>query len=266
MRVRLCGVLAIGALSSACVSLQKGWAIDPTLVDIAPYYVGTAALGKAPVGHFPVAFDRGAHPPPDYPSDSVMAPLISRMTAFVDDLKATHPLPGSSSPANGAPEVYVGCVLLNRDCDAATPAAQISVRMPTSGWLARVRAGARQARVEYVILIAVRLVRFHASADSSSLSIGTGRRVPRAQPSVAGQTVELLELTGALADAEGNVLRAGAEGLLVRQSGGPMTSAEIARLIDGRRHVEFPNAPTDWELALQNLVGQLLKKSSLIQP
>ncbi|MDQ6830458.1 MAG: hypothetical protein M3081_16495 [Gemmatimonadota bacterium] len=262
LAVSIAPMLAV--LVTTCASFQKGWAIDPTRVEVAPYYVGSVALGKAPIGHFPVAFDRGAHPAPGYPSDSVMAPLIARMSSLLDDLPGTRAVLGSSSPANGAPEVYVGCALANDLCDPSRRAMEISVRMPTSGWIARVLATGRQTRVEYVMVIAVRMAQFHPNPDGSPLSIGTGRAIALASPVPLGATVQVMELTGALADAQGNVLRAGAEGLLVRQNAGPVTNTEIARLLDSERRTGLPNAPLVWQVALRNLVGQLLRRPDLV--
>jgi hypothetical protein len=80
--------------------------------------------------------------------------------------------------------------------------------------------------------------------------------------------VEVLHLTGALVDAQGKVIRAGAEGVTLRDTPFLAQAIDVSRLFDDRelarvltdehRH-DLPGAPLAIDIALDNLLAQLTR-------
>ena len=105
-----------------------------------------------------------------------------------------------------------------------------------------------------------------AKLDGKEVVLGTGYRQPIEFMTAEDKPVEVLHLTGALVDAQGRVVRAGAEGIVLRDT--PFLAQafavtrgfddeEIARvLVDQRRH-DLPGAPLAIDAALDSLLAQL---------
>lgn len=77
----------------------------------------------------------------------------------------------------------------------------------------------------------------------------------------------MLQVSGLLLDRHGNVLRAGAEGILSKDS--PfwvqmfgaregIDDEALRRLLEEERREDLPGKPLKWQVAVHNLVAQLL--------
>jgi hypothetical protein len=103
--------------------------------------------------------------------------------------------------------------------------------------------------------------------------LGSGHRRPIPFLTAEDRPVEVLHLAGVLFDADGRARRAGAEGILLRDT--PflaqvldlailLDDATLARALSGERRPELPGAPLSWEVALDNLLAQLTGGAVLI--
>jgi hypothetical protein len=194
-----------------------------------------------------------------------MASLVTHASQLLDEMAVSKPVVGSSSPANGAPDIYIGCVPGHDEgsCALGHSDVQIFARQGTSGWIGRTRNAARTAKVEYVIAVMLQVARWTPRSDGVGgvLEIGTGRRVhvPTTEP------VRVLQFAGAIIDGDGNVLRAGAEGFAVlEQSRRALSARDVEQIAEDRRE-DLAGAPLAWRVALENLIGELLRRDRLIR-
>jgi len=106
--------------------------------------------------------------------------------------------------------------------------------------------------------------------------LGTGNEEPIKFLTAEDKLLEVLQLTGALVDAQGRVLRAGAEGILARDTPFAARVVEVEKAIDDRtlekvitseRRDDLPGSPAEWEVALENLRAQLRgDRTALVVP
>lgn len=78
---------------------------------------------------------------------------------------------------------------------------------------------------------------------------------------------QVLQVAGVIVNAEGQVVRAGAEGILARDTPFLAQAFELEKVLDdegvaaalsSERRDDLPGAPLNLEVAFDNLVGQLL--------
>ncbi|HSN73205.1 MAG TPA: hypothetical protein VLT59_16945, partial [Steroidobacteraceae bacterium] len=100
--------------------------------------------------------------------------------------------------------------------------------------------------------------------------LGTGYSRPIEFLSAVDKPVEVVEVTGLLLDSSGKVLRAGGEGFyasdtLFRYQIFDVTRTidheQVARLVTDERREDLPGAPPAWQVALDNLLEQLMTPS-----
>lgn len=100
------------------------------------------------------------------------------------------------------------------------------------------------------------------------VALGTGLRQPVKFLTAEDKPVEVLHLTGVLVDASGKVVRAGAEGIVLRDT--PFLAQtidvtrtfdedELRRVLSQERRNDLPGAPLKVDVALDNLVAQLTR-------
>jgi hypothetical protein len=96
--------------------------------------------------------------------------------------------------------------------------------------------------------------------------LGTGHEEPIRFLTAEDKLLEVLQLTGVLVDAEGRVVRAGAEGILARDTPFAAQVFDVSKVLDARtleqvltveRRADLPGNPLKWEVALGNLLAGL---------
>jgi hypothetical protein len=103
--------------------------------------------------------------------------------------------------------------------------------------------------------------------------LGTGYRVPIRFLSAENVPVEVLHLTGVLLDESGRPLRAGAEGVILRDTPFHVQVFDAVRILDDvafervlqdERRDDLPGAPPKLDVALDNLLAQLTRNTPVV--
>lgn len=97
--------------------------------------------------------------------------------------------------------------------------------------------------------------------------LGTGHEEDIPFLSAVDEPVEVLQLTGVVVDGAGRVVRAGAEGIIHRETPfwaqvlglrRELTDTEVARILEGPRREDLPGRPLAWQAALDALLASLV--------
>jgi hypothetical protein len=96
--------------------------------------------------------------------------------------------------------------------------------------------------------------------------LGTGHEEPIRFLTAEDKPLEVLQLTGVLVDGQGRVVRAGAEGILARDTPFAAQAFDVEKVLTDRvlegvltseRRQDLPGSPLKWQVALGNLLAQL---------
>jgi len=249
----------------------------------APYYVdvGTAPPRGTCAIVLPAAVD------PELPGSfgygdrlDEFEPLVGALNARIGALKGCLRAAGAAPGVRGAPRVYVGSAE-GDDApidvgDQRLPGDRFApmvlhLARPGADWRTQVAAILRDDGADHAIVVQLGVSQYmkgYSGAFRKEVVLGTGYRQPIEFMTAEDKPVEVLHLTGALVDAQGRVVRAGAEGIVLRDT--PFLAQafdvtrgfddeEIARvLVDQRRH-DLPGAPLAIDAALDSLLAQLTR-------
>jgi hypothetical protein len=281
-------VLAAGLLGG-CATLDAAAVAETHRLGDAPYYVDVAEPRPAPATCalvLPVIID------PELREVLGYGDRLDRLQPVVDALNArlaarSACLQGTdlSPRADGAPRLYVG----TSDSEFAPPeAAQqriesdrfapmvLHLQRPAAAWQAEAGALANAAGKPYTIAIQLGVSQYgkgYAGVFRKEVVLGTGHRVPIRFLSAENAPVEVLHLTGVLLDASGRPLRAGAEGIILRDTpfhvqvfGAVRILDDVAleRVLQDERRDDLPGAPLKLDVALDNLLAQLTRDTPVV--
>jgi len=273
------GVGAVGA----CAGLNAAAVGRTDRLRAAPFYrsyAPAASLDEGAAVTTPVGIDETMREELYYSGlESALLPLLDSMNAFLARLDWTGHAGDVALPLPGAPKVFVG----SAEAEAAPAAAAeeraehdkyppmvIHVERASADWRAQLAPWLRAHDAERVILIRLGLTEY-PKADrgffGKKVVLGTGYEEPIRFLSAEDVPVEVLQVTGMLVAADGTILRAGAEGILSKDS--PfwvqifgarrgIDDEAVRRLLEEERRQDLPGEPLKWQVALRNLVAQLL--------
>jgi hypothetical protein len=209
-----------------------------------------------------------------------LAPLLDAVNARIDSMHGcVRALPDPPASA-GSPRIYVG----SAESDYApidvgnqrVPGDRFApmvlhLAYPGSGWRDELAAIAARTGVDRVVVVQLGVSQYmkgYSSVLKKQVALGTGYNLPIRFLTAEDKPVEVLHLTGALLDANGKVLRAGAEGIVLRDTPFVAQAFDVSRsfdhqelqrvLTDARRH-DLPGAPLAIDVALHNLLAQLTR-------
>lgn len=265
------------AVLAACAMMQSY--TSPRVLDRPPYYDTYEDFGVpqgSAVGHLPIRVDAAAVP--GERDRAVLAPLLDAMNGYLDTAGWSVKLPSAPSPATGAPWAYVGSERglherTNLASDsAAQPVMVIRSLGPSRTWVERLRPIADRQNVGYVLVISLGPGEYYVRqlrglTFRKELELGTGYRVPVGWLNDLDHPVQVLHLTGLLLTRDGKVLRAGAEGIIAKRPNflrtvvgiqNPLTEDDINSVLTSLRRDDLEGHPLAWQVALQNLVRQLI--------
>jgi hypothetical protein len=256
------------------------------MLDHPPYFAGrTEAVNAAAVGHFPIAYQRGAAQSvvfePEGGPGSPMGRLLVEMNRYLDSLRGRHAWDSVLPPGAVPPDVSFGCLTAapGGDClteeDSLTGGGSDQMRLavgrPSQQWIAYAASlGARDSTPHSLVItveLSQYLLRQKGILGKKVLELGTGYTASFPWLTSLDTPVQVVQLTGALMGRDGRAVRIGAEGMLARRTdlltssiGGQnlITDEEIARLRDQRRD-DLPGQPLVWQVAMQNLVLALTR-------
>lgn len=187
-------------------------------------------------------------------------------------------------PEAGAPSVYVG----SADGEDAPPAAMdmaepgerapmvIHVQYPSNPWRTALGGLLAERSARGAVLVTLGFSEFsksYRSTFSKRVVLGTGYETDIRFLSAELEPVHVLCVSGALIDENGKVVRAGAEGILSEdspfwaQSIGArkeLDTDSVLRLLEQERRDDLAGRPLKWQVALENLVAQLIGEQSHI--
>jgi hypothetical protein len=275
----LCALTLAASCATTGATYRSG--VGDRFLEQPPYYAGAAAAAaERPIGHMPIAYQRGAvHAPmfdPTGEPGSAIAGLLAEMNTHLDGLGRTTRL-ASAHTGGTPPDVHFGCVAAaDGECDDARRVdsdgrirMRLAVGRPSAGWVAATRdaltAGAAASTLVITLEIGQYWIQPRGWRNHKTVELGTGYTVRLPWLTSLETPVNVLQLTGALLDADGRALRIGAEGLIARRSNLLVSAAGAQRLISDEdvaelrrsRREDLPGAPLVWQVALENLVAQL---------
>jgi len=266
-----------GALHSAVVA-------ETHRLEEAPYYVD---VGRRPPATGTCAVVFPATPDPEFALTfgyenrvGELEPLIAAVNARIDSkqgcVRALRRMPG---PA-GAPRVYVGSAESDYAPldvgDQRVPGDRFApmvlhLARPGAEWQREAGAIIASSGADHAIVIQLGVSQYmkgYSGIFAKEVALGTGYRQPVKFLTAEDKPVEVLHLTGVLVDAQGRVVRAGAEGIVLRDTPFVAQALDVVRSFDDqelqrvltseRRH-DLPGAPLKLDVALDNLLAQLTR-------
>lgn len=280
------GVLA-GGLLGGCATLDAYAVAETRRLDDAPWYVDVAQPRPAPGACavvLPVTIDPELREAFGYGERAArLQPVVDALNARLGTRQGCVRGAGAGSgtaASAGAPRVYVGV----SDGDYAPPQAAdqrletdrfapmvLHLERPTEAWRQAAAAIAAQAGTPYAIAVHVGVSQYakgYASTFRKEVALGTGNRPRIAFLTAEDEPVEVLHLTGVLVDATGRPVRAGAEGVLLRDTPFLAQVVDASRVLDDvtferavqdERRDDLPGAPLKLDVALDNLLAQLTR-------
>ncbi len=264
-------------------------------------YAPHVATEPAVVAHLPLSLDVIAT---DLPPEAarMLEPLLGAMNGYLDHAGWSTPLDGAPAPASEAPWTYVGTPWSLGQVEAArhvwapdTPGEDdaaladhqnvIQAHQGSDRWRAQLASLAAARRADYVLLITLGAADYYPRRRGGltlrmAVDLGTNNDVSVSWLTSQSEPIQVVQLLGLLLAADGRVLRAGAEGIILREPnvlnwnwfvvGGrfsiqhvptQLTEDDLASLLASRHRDDLEGKPLAWEEALRNLVRQLLERS-----
>ncbi len=284
------GLLGGGLFIGGCASLDDLAVGETHRLSDAPYYV-EISRPQPPPGScaivFPVTLDREVEDTFGYSRrasefDPLIAALNARLAARGEGcIRESVRAPTSS----GSPRVYVG----SAESDYATlpdkeqrlPSDRFAPMVlhldrPGGEWREQAAALIAQAGVPYAIVVQLGVSQYmkgYSGVFTKEVALGTGYRQPIKFLTSEDKPVEVLHVTGVLLDATGKVVRAGAEGIVLRDT--PFLAQavdasrvfdpqEIQRVLSQELRNDLPGSPLKTDVALDNLLAQLTRSAVLV--
>jgi hypothetical protein len=279
----LVGLLLAGALAG-CASLDAAAVAETHRLEGAPYYVDVARPQPAPGS---CAIVLPVSPDPEFARsfgyagregelDPLIEALDQRIMARTGCIRGAPGLPASGQ----APHVYVGSAESEYAPidigDQRAPGERFApmvlrLERPGADWREQVGARIDESGVSYAVAIQLGVSQYmkgYSGVFTKQVALGTGYRQPVKFLTAEDKPVEVLHLTGVLVDATGRVVRAGAEGIVLRDTpflaqavGATRTldAQELQRVLSLERRDDLPGAPLKIDVALDNLIAQLTR-------
>lgn len=276
-------LLAVSALASGCATLERHATAETHRLDGDARYVDVANPRPAPgtcALLLPATLDRTLQQAFGYSGRlAELQPILDAVNARLAQRAGTcTPLAGQSPDPGSAPRVYVGTA----DSEFAPPEAAdqrlptdrfapmvLLLERPAPAWRRQVAALTQAAGRSHAIAIQLGISQYakgYSRPFRKSVQLGTGNSQPIRFLTSEDKPVDVLHLTGVLLDAGGTPVRAGAEGVILRDTPFLAQAFDVSRLFDeselhgvlhDARRADLPGAPLSLEVALDNVLAQL---------
>ena len=278
--VRVALVVA-GLAVTACASLDELAVAQTERLEEGEFYakMGPGLQGPVdPVVVVPVALDPELANSLSYGRRAgEFAPIVAALNGALDEQSCCRLLTAAALPS-GAPRVYVG----SADGEFAPPEAHeqvlphdqfppmvLHVRRPTAAWQQAMAGLLARESATHAILVSLGVSQYPKGREGTfgkKVVLGTGHEEPVRFLTAEDKLLEVLQLTGVLVNAQGQVVRAGAEGILARDTPFAAQVFDVEKTLDDRtlqavltieRRKDLPGEPMKWQAALDNLLWQL---------
>lgn len=243
-------------------------------------------VGERPAGVLPVTLDREVVDSFEYGDrapkfEPVLAAVQQRLAAA----PGLQPVAAASLPSQGAPRVYVGSAigdLAPPDAEeVASPADRfppmvLHLERPAKAWREAVARLMAEQGLEYLVVVNLAVSQYpkgRRGVFAKNVFLGTGHERPVKFLTAEDKLLQVLQVAGVIVNAEGQVVRAGAEGILARDTPFLAQAFELEKVLDdegvaaalsSELRDDLPGAPLSLEVAIDNLVGQLLLDPSRV--
>lgn len=252
----------------------------------APFYKNYKkhSLQNVKPAHLPVAIDEKVFEEFFYKGrEKALQPLIEVMNTYLDSLDVSTALPADAFPEKGSPYLFVG----SSEAETAPPGSEmmreehhkfppmiIALKKPSKEWKAQLEQLLAKTTAEYLLAIRLGFAEYpkaNKGVFKKKVVLGTDYEPEIRFLSAEDKPVEVLQLTGILLNQKGEVLRAGAEGVIhedtpfwaqifdIKKS---VDDKAIQELISGYRREDLPGKPLAWKASLKMLVDQLTSKAN----
>ncbi len=268
--------LSIGGLTwPAAASAASGTVTTATPVKQPPFYLGKPVSTPTTPALLPV---RIAPAPGELPDDWVPLTAMNRLAEDIErwlgetGLVRVLPDPAGSAKAF-PPAVYLGCEpdeMIPGECSEEPRQNVLISTSANREWRNALGGAVGGAGVDRVLVlrldVAPHWIHQKNLKGTKEVRLGTGYAQRLPWLTSLDTPVYVLQLTGAVVDAEGKVLRSGAEGLLavrtpfkasVLRAQKLISEEDVELLRTGMRRDDLPDAPAVWQAAARNLVTQL---------
>jgi hypothetical protein len=277
------GVVAVAAsvCLGGCAALDAAAVAETHRLAEGDFYVDAASGGRAITGRtllLPAALDPELADVLGYGRrEAEFAPLLAAVDSDLQGRDCCTFLADAVLPP-GAPHVYLGSAVgefappegeqqvLPQD---VFPPMVLHLSRPTVAWQqAAAELLARQG-ASHAVVIWLGVSQYPKGREGvfgKKVVLGTGHEEPIRFLTAEDKLLEVLQLTGVLVDAQGRVVRAGAEGILARDTPFAAQVFDVSKVLDARtleqvltveRRADLPGNPLKWEVALGNLLAGL---------
>ena len=286
-RAALALALLLPAAGCATTGATFKSGVGDRFLEHPPYYAGSVPAGTTPVGHLPIAYQRGGSQSPIFDPENgagtPVAALLAEMNAYLDSLGVSTRLRPASAQSGTAPDVMFGCEVdasgdcAERDDDTALgrkgQTMRLAVGRPSESWVTWAGSAMDAGNVPNTIVITLEvgqyLPRQKGFVGHKEVELGTGHVVSLPWLTSLETPVSVLQLTGARIGRNGQAVRIGAEGLLARRTPFAVSALGAQALISDEdvekvrtaRRDDLPGQPLVWQAALRTLVTQLAGRS-----
>jgi hypothetical protein len=277
---RAAAVLALASLSG-CAALDEMSVAQTRRLDAGEFYVdlGDGVRRQVePAVLVPVTLDPELAASLGYGQRAgEFGPIASAMDQALQGMTCCRYVAAPALPA-GAPWVYVGSATGEfAPAEAAEqvlphdqfPPMVMHVRKPSPAWSQAMAALLTREGAQYAVAVTLAVTQYPKGREGffgKKVVLGTGYEERIEFLTAEDKLLEVLQLTGVLVDAQGRVVRAGAEGILARDTPFAAQVFDVSKVLDDRtlervltqeRRKDLPGDPPKWKVALGNLVAQL---------
>lgn len=268
-----------------CAALDEAAVGETHRLREVPHYVALAEPQPAPGScavALPVTLDPELEQALGYGRrGGEFAPLLEALNARLTASAAGGCVePGTATLPGLAPRVYVGSaeaeyapagVDQERLAHDRLPPMVLYVHRPDAAWRDAAAQLMGQSGRPYLLQAHLGVSQYVKGREGwfrKEVGLGTGYRQPIRFLTAEDKPVEVLHLTGVLVDASGRPVRAGAEGIVLRDTPFIAQTFDLARVFDTHelqavmataRREDLPESPLQLEVALDNLLAQFTR-------
>ena len=273
-------VLALASLTG-CAALDEMSVAQTQRLDEGDFYADLGQVVRQPVDPtvlIPVTLDPELATTLGYGQRAgEFGPIVAAMNEALQAMACCRYVASPALPS-GAPWVYVGSAagefapaeameqVLPHD---QFPPMVMHVRKPSAAWSQAMAALLAREGAPYAAVVTLAVSQYPKGREGlfgKKVVLGTGYEERIEFLTAEDKLLEVLQLTGVLVDAQGRVVRAGAEGILARDTPFAAQVFDVTKVLDDRtlervltkeRRKDLPGDPLKWEVALGNLAAQL---------
>jgi len=210
-----------------------------------------------------------------------LKPLLLRVNQYLKKKEYAGIIEPVQITHQGEPEVRFGdeSILLEQPNDenkGYSPAMALIVTQPSIAWQEKWQASMNE-KTDYTIKISLGISAYRVNQKnwkgSKEIHIGTGYSYSLPWLTSLDDPIPVVQLTGALLDKNGKIIRAGAEGIFVKKTSfvksligwtDLISQEDVERIINEHLRKDLANKPLAWQVAAQNLIANLLNRGDLI--